>query len=139
MGKSRSEVARKAARLAHLRTNVAKQELRQMLGKGYEILSRGYPDITAFNPKTGTFYFVELKSEREIGKSLRPAQEKIKRILDRITGKKKFEVWYFSDKPREKDKVLVRCFYYGNKIKPIYPEKLSKELRKKFRCRGTRE
>ena len=134
MRKSRSQVAKKAAELAHLRTKIAKAELQKMLGKDYEVLSKGYPDITAFNPKTGTFYFVELKSEREIGKPLRPEQEKIKKILDRISGKKKYEVWYFSDKPGEKDKILVKCFYFGNKIEPIYPEELSKELRKKFEC-----
>lgn len=120
--------------MAHLRTRVAKAELQELLGENFEIVSKGYPDITAFNPKTGTFYFVELKREKEIGKSLRPQQEKIKRILDRISGKKKYEVWYFSDKEGEKDKVLVKCFYSRNKIRPIYPEKLSKKLREKFEC-----
>ena len=134
MRKGRSEVARDAARLAHFRTKIAKQELQQMLGKDYEILSKGYPDITAFNSKTKTFYFVELKHESEIGKPLRPEQEKMKRILDRITRKKKYEVWYFSDKPGEKDRILVKCFYSENKIKPIYPEDLDEELRKKFKC-----
>ena len=134
MRKDRTQVAKKAAWLAHFRTKVAKVELQKMLGKDYEVLSRGYPDITAFNPRTGTFYFVELKSESEIGKPLRAEQEKMKRILDRITGKKQYEVWYFSDKPGEKDKVLVKCFYSANKIEPIYPEKLSEELRQKFEC-----
>jgi hypothetical protein len=132
--KDRSETAREAARLAHLRTEIAKQELQQMLGKDYEILSKGYPDITAFNSKTNTFYFVELKHESEIGKPLRPEQEKMKMILDRTTKKNKYEVWYFSDKAGEKDKILVKCFYFRNKIKPIYPEELDEELRKKFKC-----
>ena len=134
MRKSKSQFAKKAADLGHSRTKIAKAELQKLLGKDYEVLSKGYPDITAFNMKTGTFYFVELKRESEIGKPLRPEQEKMKRILDRISGKKKYEVWYFSDKPGEKDKILVKCFYSGNKIVPIYPEKLSKELRKKFVC-----
>jgi hypothetical protein len=132
--KNKSQVAKKAADLGHLRTKVAKAELQELLGEDYEVLSKGYPDITAFNMKTGTFYFVELKRESEIGKHLRPEQEKMKKILDRISGKKKYEVWYFSDKPEEKNKILVRCFYSGNKIVPIYPEKLNEELKKKFAC-----
>jgi hypothetical protein len=132
MRRSKSRTASQAARLAHLRTKVAKARLQKMLGNDFEVLSRGYPDLTAFNSKTGTFYFVELKSEKEIGKPLRPEQEKIRKILDKITGKKQYQVWYFSDQPSKKDKVIVECLYLGKKPEPIYPEKLSTELRNKF-------
>lgn len=54
-----------AAILAHMRTRIGKKELTKLLGNDYDVLSSGYPDITAFNPKTGTFYFVELKREKE--------------------------------------------------------------------------
>jgi len=132
MKQKKSQIARKAAQLGHLRTKAAKEELHKVLGKDFEILSKGYPDITAFNSKTRTFYFIELKSQKEIGKPLRPEQEKIKKILDKITGKKQYEVWYFSDVEGEKDKILVKCIYYGKTPEPYYPKKLSDKLAKKF-------
>jgi hypothetical protein len=57
----------------------------------------------------------------------------MRKILDKITRKNKYEVWYFSDKLGEKDKILTKCLYFGNKIKPIFPEDLDEKLRKKFK------
>jgi hypothetical protein len=77
---------------------------------------------------------VECKSEKEMGKPLRPEQEKMKRILNSISKKSNnYEVWYFSDKKGEKGKVLVKCFCFGKKQKPYYPEPLSHELAEKFK------
>jgi len=122
----------RAADLGHSRIKIAKAEIKKRYGNDYEVLSTGYPDITVFNAKTGTFYFVELKSEKEIGKPLRPEQEKMKKILERATKKSNYEVWYFSDKKGEKDKILVKCLYIGKRLVPYYPEKLSRELTEKF-------
>jgi len=132
MPKSETTWQSKAATLAHMRTKTGKEELKRNLGNNYEVLSSGYPDITAFNPKTGTFYFVELKREKEIGKPLRPEQEKMRRILTRITKKSQYEVWYFSDKKGEQDKIIVKCFYIGKRLTPYYPRDLDPDLAQKF-------
>jgi hypothetical protein len=134
MPKPKESWQSEAAKLGHLRTEIAKKELAKILGRDFHYLSKGYPDVTAFNPKTGTFYFVECKSEKEMGKPLSPEQEKMKRILNRICKKgNNYEVWYFSDKKGEKDKILVKCFCFGKRQEPYYPKPLNPELAEKFK------
>lgn len=132
MAKIKKSWQSEAADLGHLRTEIAKKEAKKQYGNDFEVLSQGYPDITAFNTKTGTFYFVEAKSEKEMGKPLRPEQEKIRKILERISKKTQYEVWYFSDGENEKEKILVKCLYIGKKQIPYYPEKLRPEIADKF-------
>ena len=127
------ESQRKAAKLAWERIRIAKQMLRRGLGEDFEIYSKGFPDIIVFNRKTGTFRFIELKDEREIGKGLKEEQEAVRRILDRITGKKNFEVWYFGNKKNTKRRVIAKCFYIRNKIEPYWT--INEEVKRKLKSK----
>lgn len=116
----KTNIASKAARLTWERTKTAKKRLKDMYGEDYEVYHSGWPDLIAFNRKTGTFYFVECKRENEIkpdvSEMLRGDQDKLRKILERV-GKKKsrYEIWFFENK-KGSTKIVKRGFCDGNKL-----------------------
>jgi len=115
VSKERSEISRKAATLAQERSQIAIRVLKKKFDR---VSHRGWPDLVALKD-TGTFRFVELKDEKQIPKginALSTEQLKTKQILNRISKKPNYEVWYFGAKPNTKKKIIAKCWIIGKKL-----------------------
>jgi len=119
-----------AANTARKRIEAAKRSFR-LLYEGYEVHSRGWPDLLGFNRKTGTFYFIECKRIDEAADPLTEDQQKVRKILKKIGKVENYDVWFF-DKKKGSTKIIARAFYSRDRLHPygVVRKNVKDKLRK---------
>ena len=118
--KSQSEIARGAANLTWRRTTVGMEEFKIIHGNDYETFCKGWPDFVAYNKLSGEYRFIELKRENQIREKiewiLTEQQNKVRKILEKISGNKScYEIWFFENK-KGSEKIVKKAVCKGNKL-----------------------